>query len=160
MYTDTVLLAAVMGAMAGLTAQTPGWDKLNSIAPGQRVGIITADRNLIRGRFQSWSPSSIAIVRGRRVQSFATTDVRTVELQQKGSRWKGAMWGAIIGFAAIFPCGAASAGYVADTNHPSNGTRIGVGAAAGMFGAGIGAAIGALAGGTKSVTIYRARGTR
>jgi hypothetical protein len=144
-----------LSVTAVLSAQTADWGRIGTVAPGQRITIETQDQKFVDGRFKSWSPDGIEILRGKRVASLAAPDVRRVSVHQKASRWKGAMWGAIFGFAALFPCGAASAGYVADTNNPRFGTRMEIGAAAGMFGAGIGAAIGALAGGTKSVTIYR-----
>lgn len=130
------------------------------VLPGQRISVFTQNREVVEGKLRNWSDAGIEIARGNKVQSFALPDIRRVQVREKASRWKGAMWGAIIGFAAIFPCGAANAGYLADQNNPSFGTRVEIGTALGLFGAGIGAGIGALAGGHKYVTVYEAPGKR
>ena len=83
-------------------------------------------------------------------------DVSAVRVEKRGSRKKAALWGGIIGFGIAFPIGAAAAGSLTDRNNPPASTRMGMGAGLGLFGCGIGAGLGALAGGTHSVTIYRA----
>ena len=138
-----------------MPAQDRDWEKLQSLTPGERVGVVLRDRKYIEGRFRSWSPERIDIARGQREESLKIADVRSVTVRRKGSRLKGTGIGALIGFASAFPFGAASAGYIADQNNPSIQTRMGMGAGFGMFGAGIGAVIGALAGGTRQVTVYR-----
>lgn len=141
-------------------AQTGDWDNVRQLTPGQQIAIHTRSHEVVEGRFTKWSDASIDVTRGKRIQSFALADIRKVQVEQKASRWKAAMWGAVAGFAVVFPCGAARAGYITDRNNPSTSTRIGVGAGLGMFGAGIGAGIGALAGGHKYVTFYQAREKR
>ncbi len=138
-----------------LPAQDANWEKLKSLTPGERVGVLLHDRKFIQGRFRSWSPERIDITRRQQQESLRLADVRSVTVRRQGSRWKSAGIGALIGFGAAFPFGAASAGYIADQNNPSVQTRMGMGAGFGLFGAGIGAGIGALIGGTRNVTVYR-----
>ena len=82
------------------------------------------------------------------------------QVQQKASRWKGALIGALVGLGVGFPIGASAAGYITDRNHPTFGHCADMGLAMGTFGAGIGTPIGALARGTKSVTVYESKGRR
>jgi hypothetical protein len=147
-YASILLAAALM-----MPAQ--GQSDLQSLSPGDRVGVLLRDRKYVQGRFRSWSPGRIDIVGRRQQESFKLSDVRTVTVQRKGSRWRAAGLGALIGFGAAFPFGAAPAGYITDQNDPSIKTRMGMGAGLGLFGAGIGAGIGALTGGSRNVTVYR-----
>jgi hypothetical protein len=152
--------AAAIGALllgTPLFAQKAGWDELSRIAPGQPVTIMTRDHEVVDGRFRTWSPSGIEITRGKQMRAFDIVDIDRLQVHEKASRLKAAMWGALIGFGIVFPFGAASAGYLTDQNDPSLQTRAGMGAGLGLFGAGIGAAVGALAGGSRPVTVYRAQ---
>ena len=142
------------------SAQDTDSQKLQELAPGDRVGVLLRDNKYVEGRFRSWTPDRLEISRKSRDESLKLTDVQRVSVARKGSRMKSAGWGAVIGFGAAFPFGAASAGYLTDRNNPRFQTRMGVGAGFGLFGAGIGAAIGALGGGTDNVTLYRARRQR
>ena len=78
-----------------------------------------------------------------------------MQIREKRSRWRGALIGSLSGFAAGFVAGASKAGYLADRNNPPASLRFGMGAGLGLYAAGIGAPIGALAGGSKSTTVYR-----
>ena len=137
-----------------LAAQQGNWEKVRGLQPGQQITVVTQKRDVVNARFGNWSAEALGVTRGHRSQSFALPDIRTVQVREKGSRWKSAMWGAVIGFVPVFVCGASNAGFITDQNNPRMTTRIGVGAVAGMFGAGIGAGIGALFRGSKYVTIY------
>ena len=150
-------LILFIAAAAYASAQDADWQKLQSLTPGDRVGVLLRDSKYIGGRFRSWSADRLDIARKSREETLKFTDVQRVNVARKGSRAKSAAWGALIGFGAAFPFGAASAGYLTDQNNPRFQTRMGMGAGFGLFGAGIGAAIGALAGGTDRVTVYRAR---
>jgi hypothetical protein len=150
----TLALALIAAAQIVLP-QDREWHALQRLTPGERVGVLLRDHKYVQGRFRSWSPEQIDIARGEQLHSLRLGDVRTVTVQRKGSRVKAAGIGALIGFGAAFPFGAASAGYITDRNNPSVQTRMGMGAGFGLFGGGIGAAIGALAGGTRNVTLYR-----
>ena len=148
----TLAIALVLTAAA---MQAQDWNKLRDLRPDQKISVLTHDGTWAGGRFLSWSPDRIEMQSGKKLRQFTLADTSRVSVVSKGSRWKSALIGAAIGFAALFPCGAASAGYVADTNNPSFGTRVGVGTATGIFGAGIGAGIGALVGGSKQTLVYK-----
>jgi hypothetical protein len=139
-----------------LCAQPADWEKLRELAPDQRVSALTHDNKYIEGRFRSWSAEGLQVYANRREEWVKEPDVKRVWVRKKAPRWRSALIGAAVGFGATFAFGAAKAGYIADQNNPRFGTRMGVGAAFGLFGAGIGAGIGALAGGTKNELIYRA----
>jgi hypothetical protein len=152
----SVIYIALTLSLLQARGEPAEWGSLRRIPPEQHVRITIRGGEVMEGRFQGWSPDAITLRHHRQPRSLAYADVRRIDVQQKGSRWKGAMWGAVIGFATLFTCGAASAGYITDRNNPPVGTRIETGAGAGMLGAGVGAAIGALAGASRFVTIYRA----
>ena len=148
----TLVIALILTAAA---SKAQDWNNLRELRRDQKISVMTADGTWAGGRFLSWSPDKIEMQSGKKLRQFSLADTSRVNVVSKGSRWKSALIGAAIGFAALFPCGAASAGFIADTNNPSFGTRMGAGSATGIFGAGIGAGIGALVGGTKSTLIYK-----
>lgn len=151
----------LFGFVMDMTGQTTNWANVRGLAPGTPLTVVTRDGTYVNGKFHIWSDTRIEVLRGKsKVRSFAMTDVHRVQMRERASRWKGALWGAILGFAAAFPCGALSAGYVTDQNNPGVQTRVAIGTGFGLFGAGIGAAVGALAGGSRSVTLYRAGSPR
>jgi hypothetical protein len=147
------LLAA---ATLDVCAQSADWQSLRELQPNQRITIRTVDGKSIDGLFRSWSLTAIEILDKETVRTLRLADTDRVIAKRKGSRWKSALIGAAVGFGLAFPIGAAKAGYFADQNNPSLGTRAGIGGGFGLIGGGIGAAIGALGGGTKHTTIYRA----
>ena len=143
--------------MALLTAPAalPDWKDLESLHPDARVTALLQDGKYVTGQFRKWSPEGIEIASKKGNLALGTEDVRRLSVEQKSSRWKGALIGALIGFGVAFPFGAGFAGYITDRNNPGFGTRAGMGTGFGMFGAGIGAPLGALGSGKKNVTIYR-----
>ena len=153
-----------MAAMVLLTAsgvaqpavRDSDWKALQSVHPGSHVSVKLRDGKFIHGQWKAWSAHSIEVAYNRTSKALIAEDVHRVSVQQKGSRWKSAMWGALIGFGVAFPIGAASAGHLTDRNDPGFATRVGMGTGLGMFGAGIAAPIGALTGGKKYVAVYRA----
>ena len=147
--------------MALLTASAalPDWRTLEYLQPDARVTALLREGKYVTGQFRSWSPEGIEIASKKGIRILGAEDVRRVWVEQKGSRWKGALTGALIGFGVAFPFGVGFAGYITDRNNPGFATRAGMGTGFGMFGAGIGAPFGALAGGKKNVTIYRAPAT-
>lgn len=150
-WSGMILLAA------SAIAQDSDWQTLQSLHADARVSVVMRDGKLVQGRFASWSPEAIGVASNRGVRTLRAGDVRRVTVQQKSSRWKGAMVGALVGFGIGFPFGAAFAGHITDRNSPGFVTRTGMGAGFGMFTAGIAAPIGALTGGKKQVTVYRDR---
>jgi hypothetical protein len=138
-----------------LPAQNADWEKLRELVSDQRVSALMHDRKYIEGRFRSWSPAGLQVYANRRTEWVKAPEVERVWVRKKAPRWRSALIGAAVGFAVAFPLGAAKAGYIADQNNPRFGTRAGVGAAFGIFGAGVGAGIGALAGGSKNELVYR-----
>lgn len=133
------------------------WEQIKTVKPGTTIDVLLRDGKSAQGKLRSWSPNTIELENTR---VLVMEDVRRVRVKQKTSRWKGAMWGAIAGFAIAFPIGAANAGFIADRNSPGFGTRVAVGSGLGIYGAGIGAPIGALVSGSKRVTLYEAKDTR
>jgi hypothetical protein len=147
-------------ALSQSITQLSSWDALKDLRENTRVSVALRDAKYAEGRFRSWSPDAIDISDGRGVQAIRVENVRRIQVQQKASRWKGALIGALVGLGVGFPIGASAAGYLTDRNNPTLGHRAGMGLAMGTFGAGIGAPIGALAGGTKRVTVYESKGRR
>jgi hypothetical protein len=80
--------------------------------------------------------------------------VQNVSLKEKGSRGKGALLGAAVGFGIGAPIGAVIK--IADRN-PTAGDRMAGVALVGGIWAAIGALIGRAAGGTRMTTVYQAR---
>jgi hypothetical protein len=152
-WTACICVIALRAASFG--AQ-PDWAALQSLHPDARISVVLQDGKFLQGRFAAWAPESIEVASGRGIRTLHAAEVRRVSLQQKSSRWKGVMFGALIGFGIAFPIGAASAGHLTDRNNPGFATRAGMGAGLGMFGAAIGAPIGAFTSGTKNVTLYDA----
>ena len=146
-----ILLAAALG----IDAQSSDWEKLQELAPHQRISMRMRDGSWVSGRFGLWDPSAIEMTNGRRI---SRAETERVVARTKGSRWKAALVGAAVGFAIPFPFGVAKAGFLTDQNNPRVGTRLGVGAGLGLLGAGIGSAIGAVTGGTRDATVFRADG--
>ena len=144
--------------MALLTASTalPDWRALESLHPDARVTALLQDGKYVTGQFRAWSPEGIEIASKKGTRTLGAEEVRRLSVEQKGSRWKGALIGALIGFGVAFPFGVGFAGQISDRNNPGFAMRAGMGTGFGMFGAGIGAPLGALGGGKKNVTIYRA----
>jgi hypothetical protein len=133
------------------------WVALQSVPPDSQIRITLQDGKLLQGRFVAWSPEDLEVTSKSGASTLRVGEVRRIAIRQKSSRWKGAMIGALIGFGVGFPIGASWAGHITDRNDPGFATRAGMGAGLGMFSAGIAAPIGALTGGTKYVTVYRAK---
>ena len=150
----------VAPAFSQSPTQTSNWDALKSLSENSRIGVVLKDGKYADGRFRSWSPDAITISGGRGPQTLRAENIRRVQTRQKASRWTGALVGALVGLAIAFPIGASTAGYLTDRNDPTLGHRVGMGLGIGMFGAGIGAPLGALAGGSKSVTVYDSKDRR
>ena len=146
---------AALVAGATLTCAQPGtWSAVEKLERGERVSVMLHGYREVQGRVEAASPNSITIIRKGKVESLAVTDVARVTALRKGSRAKSALLGSLIGFGIGWAIGAPSAGYIADTNSPSIGTRMQVGSGFGLFGAGIGGGVAALCGGTKRETVY------
>ena len=136
-----------------LLSQEANWQSVREVRPETRVEVILQDGKRVSGRVASVSDTELALDDGR---LFARGQIYRVQVREKVSRWRGAMWGSLTGFAVGFAIGASRAGYITDRNNPPATVRLGTGAGMGMLAAGIGAPIGALAGGHKYATVYRA----
>lgn len=152
LYAAVSLLA--MFTCAEKARSESDWTVLQALQPGARVSVLLQDGKYVDGRFEAWSPDAIDVAAKRGVQTIRSDDARRVTVQEKRSRWRGALIGGLIGFGVGFAVGAASAGYIMDRNDPGFSGRAGIGAGIGMFSAGIGAPIGALTGARKQVLIY------
>lgn len=141
-------------------AQQGDWSVVTRISPETRLNLILQDGRSFDGRLGSSSSTMLEIESGRATRVVNRESIRRVSLWQKQSRWRGAMFGSLVGFGIGFAVGASKAGYLTDRNHPGAGTRIGMGSGIGMFSAAIGAPIGALTGGSRLSTVYRAEAQR
>lgn len=139
----TLLLASQAGPQSRDGATVQRLERQESVAVSLREG------RVVRGKVEV-APSAIDVSSAKAVEQIARQDVSAVRVEKRGSRKeRGALWGAIIGF-ATFPIAAAAAGNLTDRNNPSASTRIGIGAG---FRAGIGAGV---AGGFHTLMICRA----
>jgi hypothetical protein len=145
------MMVALFITVAALRAEDVG-----QVQRDERISALLRNGKYVEGRFRSWGPAGLELDARNRNEQIQLADVKKVWVEKKSPRWRAALIGAAVGFAAAFPVGACSAGYLADQNNPRLGTRTGFGAGFGLFGAGIGAGIGALTGGTKNVLVYRA----
>jgi hypothetical protein len=148
-----ILIVVLLASHAG--AQSRDWAAVQR-ADGQSVVVSLRDGKVVRGKLEKWTPAALDLSSAKGVEQIARPDVSAVRVERHGSRKKGALWGAVIGFGIAFPIGAAAAGNLTDRNNPSAATRAGMGAGFGLLAAGIGAGLGTLAGGSHTETIYRA----
>ncbi len=148
-----LVLAGTFVALPAMAADSSQWTSLESLRPGDRVGVIQANQKRIEGRFQSVSNSQITLDTGGSV-SIAKADV--VRVYRRGlSRRKKILIGAAAGLAA----GAIiAAGLAQGSNHEGFFSYGGSTALSVAGGAGAGAGIGALTG-SGYKTIYRAPAT-
>jgi len=137
--------------------QGPSWSRVNKLAPGERIQVLDKEGKTIDGQFQGLAEGQLTLAIANQVRSIPLDSIRQVSVRRKASRAKATGIGAAIGFGIAFPIGATSAGFLADRNNPSIGTRAGFGAGLGLFGAGIGAGIGVLAGGPRFDIVYQSR---
>jgi hypothetical protein len=145
-----LLFVGALIALPASAADSGLWTNLESLRPGDRIGVIQTNQRRIEGKFQSASDSEITLDTGGKV-SVQKTDV--VRVYRKGmSRTKKILIGTAAGLAAG---GAIAAGvYQGSSNEGffSNGAATWLTVASG---AGVGAGIGALTG-SGYRTVYRA----
>ena len=154
----TLRFCLAVVALQTAPAQSPDWQHLRRLHPGEAVRIELMSGGTIEGRFESWLSESVSIVmRNGPAQSVNARDVRLLSVRVTHSRLKAAAIGSGIGFGAGFALGAASAGHLTDMNNPRFGARAQAGSEVGLVGAGIGALIGTLGGSSRYRTVYRAR---
>jgi hypothetical protein len=152
----TLTLVLLLGTLCAAQESHSDWTSLGNLPQDAKVRIIRPGGTDVTGLFRGWTPDAVTLAKGKdKSLSLERKDVRRAYRIEKGSRVRSALWGAVAGFVPGFVLGAAGAGYIADQNNPSTGTRMEAGLAVGGFGAGIGAGLGALAGGTRSTLIYK-----
>jgi hypothetical protein len=152
--TFVVLLLASLGAAQSKEKE---WAAVERLERQEGVAASLRDGRVVRGRLEKWRVDAMDLSTTKGVEHFARQDVSAVRVEKRGSRKKGALWGAVIGFGIAFPIGVAAAGNLTDRNNPTASTRVGMGAGFGLLGAGIGAGLGSLTGGSHIETIYRAK---
>jgi hypothetical protein len=116
-------------------------EALRPLDPGLRISVSLRDGKFLQGRLEAWSPETIETATSGSIRTLRTEEIRRIAVQQKGSRWKGALVGALIGFSVGLPIGAAYAGHLTDRNNPGFAAHAGMGAGIGMFSAGIAAPV-------------------
>lgn len=141
-----IALALAVGPLA-FAADNDDWKALDSLRPGEKVGVIQSNQKRIEGRFQRATESNITIRADQEV-TVAKTDVVRVYRHSGGSRTKRVLIGTAIGVAA----GGILYGTVGE-RFRNEGQDVSAGLWIGG-GAGIGAGIGALLGGHDQ-TVYR-----
>lgn len=113
------------------------WKSVAGLAAGDKVRITLKTGKPFTGSFRSWTPDGVT-VEARTIQR---DDVKKVERQRSGGRWKHVAIGAAIGFGGGFAIGAAAGG--CRPNEILCFGRGKTGAAVGAVGLVVGAAIGA-----------------
>jgi hypothetical protein len=123
----TIFLTIVV-AFLSLAEEFEDWTRVRDLPRDERLIVTLRDGRSIEGTLHAWSAEGIDIrQKNGEVRSADRSAVLRVGARRKGSRAKAALWGTLIGFGIAFPIGAASAGYLADQNNPSIGTRAGYG---------------------------------
>jgi hypothetical protein len=159
MTCQSTLIAVVLlmlGSARNVAGQIESWGKVEALAAGTRIEVGLAKDKTVSGTLAQVSAEGLALDRKGGPIQIARSDIRRVWVLRKGSRLKNVGIAALVGFAIGCPIGAAKAGYIGDTNHPSLGLRGGYCLALGGFGAGIAAGVVAPFPATKSTLVYRA----
>ena len=137
-----LLLAVSLGAASD-------WRVLRDLTQGQRIQVVRADLTSTRGRFESWSESSIVIRSAGGTVTAPKETVLRVSARPKRHRLKRILIGAAIGGGVGLLIGAVSE--EADDNAVA-----GLGSLSGVFGAIGSGAAGAVGAIPRSKTLYRA----
>jgi hypothetical protein len=153
-----VLLTLV--AVESAFSQPEVWDKVQAFPAGTRIEVGLVGDKTVSGTLAQVSTEGLALDRKGRSMQIARSDIRRVWVLGKGSRLKNVGIAALAGFAIGCPIGAARAGYIGDTNHPSLKLRGGFCLVLGGLGAGVGAGVVAPFPATKSTLVYRSPDTK
>ena len=128
---------------------TDNWKSLQTLKPGTRISIETINGDVIKGKFQNVSDTTITVSTDNRQTNVRRDDVRRI-FRHGGSPLKSVAIGAAIGAGA----GAGGAGALLGATGGSDSTNqvfaIGI-----AVGAGIGVGIGALFGSNKKRLVYQ-----
>ena len=155
LFALTLALLFTLAPAAHVSAKTPkapaaDWSAVQTLAPGEKVRVITKDGDSLKGRFDSATETDINFTADGRRVTLRRDSIKRVDTGRR-NRLSGALVGAGIGGGAGMGIGF---GLVGASDH-FDMTTIPTGA---FVGAGIGAAIGAAAGlGTQYDTVYESR---
>lgn len=138
-----------------LSGQPETWEKVQALAPGAKTELFLVSGKTVTGTLAEVSQDGVTLTLRRDAMQVARSDIRRIWLLGRGSRLKNAGIAALVGFGVGCGIGTAKAGYIADTNNPSLGTRAGFCLAVGGFAAGIAAGITAPFPATKRTLVYR-----
>jgi hypothetical protein len=149
MLITTLTTSLLLISCAAFAADTTQWSNLQTLRPGDRIGIIQSDQKRVEGRFTRVGASEITIDAGQEITLIQNRVVR-VYRRPRLTRSKWVLVGAGLGLIA-----GAIINATAGERFRNEGGDITAGALLG--GAGVGAAIAALSGGADK-TVYQRPG--